>query len=180
MRAFLLFFLSVAAVLMTGVAPCSAQSEPGASGSAQPAGPGVGEIVIDEAARRILHDYYQRNANAWVAAHPDDDDRDQGGGNKNKHKNKKHENEGNQGTQGRKNLPPGIAKKGTLPPGLAKQLVRNGHLPPGLEYRNLPPDLVVQLPRLAPEYRYIIADDRVMLIRAATNVILDILQVPGL
>jgi hypothetical protein len=33
---------------------------------------------------------------------------------------------------------------------------------------------------LAPDYRYVIADDRVMLIRAATNVILDILQVPAL
>ena len=58
--------------------------------------------------------------------------------------------------------------------------MRNGRLPPGLEYRALPPDLSVQLPPLAPDYRYVIADDRVMLIRAATNVILDILQVPAL
>jgi hypothetical protein len=149
---------------LIGVGPCAAQSEPGAAGTSagQPAGPSVGEIIIDEAARRVLHDYYARNANAWVVANPD-----QGGGNK-KQKNK------------HKKLPPGIAKKGSLPPGIAKQLVRNGQLPPGLEYRPLPPDLIVQLPPLAPDYRYVIADDRVMLIRAATNVILDILQVPAL
>jgi hypothetical protein len=164
-----------AGVLLAALAcntPCAAQSEPGAA--PQAAEPGVGNIIIDTVAQRILHDYYARNAQAWVVAHPDEDwdDQDgsgQGSGKKDKHKDKKH-----------KSLPPGIAKKGTLPPGIAKQLVRNGHLPPGLEYRALPPDLIVQLPPLAPDYRYVIADDRVMLIRAATNVILDILQVPGL
>jgi hypothetical protein len=49
-----------------------------------------------------------------------------------------------------------------------------------LEYRPLPPDLIVQLPPIAPAYRYVIADDRVMLIQAATNVIMDVLQVPAL
>jgi hypothetical protein len=156
--------------------PCAAQSEPGAA--PQSAEPDVGTIIIDTVAQRILHDYYARNAQAWVVAHPDEDWADQDGSgqgsgkkdkHKDKHKDKKH-----------KSLPPGIAKKGTLPPGIAKQLVRNGHLPPGLEYRALPPDLIVQLPPLAPAYRYVIADDRVMLIRAATNVIIDILQVPGL
>jgi len=162
--------------LLSGLAcitPCVAQSEPGASGAgaAQSAVPSVGDIVIDEAARRILHDYYARNANAWLVANPDQAGPDQAGpdqGNGKNHKNK------------HKNLPPGIAKKGALPPGLAKQLVRNGHLPPGLEYHQLPPDLIVQLPPLTPDCRYVIADDRVMLIRAATNVILDILQVPSI
>jgi len=145
---------------LIGVGPGVAQSEPGAA--TQPAGPSVGEIIIDEAARRVLHDYYARNANAWVVANPEES----GGNKKQKNKHKK--------------LPPGIAKKGSLPPGIAKQLVRNGQLPPGLEYHPLPPDLIVQLPPIAPDYRYVIADDRVMLIRAATNVILDILQVPAL
>lgn len=140
-------------------APCAAQSAPSA-----------GDIVISEVARRVLHDYYERNAEAWVAANPNEDGAPQGNGKKNKHK--------NNGGNG-KPLPPGIAKKGALPPGIAKQLVRNGHLPPGLDYHELPPTLIVQLPPLAPEYRYVIADDRVMLIRAATNIILDVLQVPG-
>jgi hypothetical protein len=157
------FFSAILFAALICNTPCAAQSEPGA------AGPNIGAIVIDTVAQRILRDYYQRNAQAWVVAHPDEDWSDSGSGKKDKHKNKQH-----------KPLPPGIAKKGALPPGLAKQLVRNGHLPPGLEYRDLPPDLIVQLPPLAPDYRYVIADDRVMLIRAATNVILDILQVPGL
>jgi hypothetical protein len=165
MRLLLPIFVGILLGGLIGVAPCLAQSEPGAAGAstAQAAEPSIGNIIIDEAARRILHDYYARNANAWVVANPD-----QGGGGGKKQKNK------------HKNLPPGIAKKGTLPPGIAKQLVRNGQLPPGLEYHPLPPDLIVQLPPLAPDYRYVIADDRVMLIRAATNVILDILQVPAL
>jgi hypothetical protein len=149
---------------LTAIAPCAAQSEPGA---AQPAGPSVGEIIINTAARRILHDYYERNATAWVVANPDYAEPDQGGGNKKK----KHKH---------KDIPPGIAKKGSLPPGIAKQLVRNGQIPAGVEYRPLPPDLIVQLPAVAPQYRYVIADDRVMLIQAATNVIMDILQVPSL
>jgi hypothetical protein len=158
MRSLLLVVFSALLMAPLGVAPAAAQSEPGAA-----AQPSVGEVVIDTVARRIMYDYYQRNAQAYqayVVAEP------QGG--YNKHKNKQ------------KGLPPGIAKKGTLPPGIAKQLVRNGHLPPGLEYRPLPPDLIVQLPALAPAYKYVIADDRVMLIQAATNVIMDILQVPGI
>ena len=164
MRSLLLISCGVFLGMLTAAAPCAAQSEPGAAGSgtAQPAEPSVGAIIIGEVERRILHDYYERNATAWVAANPD-----QAGGKKDKNKKNK-------------GLPPGIAKKGTLPPGIAKQLVRNGQLPPGLEYHPLPPDLIVQLPPLTPDYRYVIADDRVMLIRAATNVILDILQVPAL
>jgi hypothetical protein len=159
MRALLLILFGAVFAAPIGVAPAAAQSEPGAA-----AQPSVGEVVIDTVARRIMTDYYQRNAQAYVIANPDE-----GGGGNNKHKKNK-----------QKGLPPGIAKKGTLPPGIAKQLVRNGHLPPGLEYHPLPPDLIVQLPPVAPAYRYVIADDRVMLIQAATNVILDILQVPGI
>lgn len=45
-------------------------------------------------------------------------------------------------------LPPGLAKKGDLPPGLYKQLRRKGHLPPGLEKKMVafPPVLVERLP----------------------------------
>jgi hypothetical protein len=159
----LLLQISVGLILvgMAGSLPALAQSEPGA----QPAGPSVGEVVIDTVARRILHDYYARNAGAWVVAHPDE-----GGGNGKKNKNK----------QKHKDIPPGIAKKGTLPPGIYKQLVRNGQIPPEAHYRPLPPDLIVQLPPIAPAYRFVIADDRVMLIQAATNVIMDVLQVPAL
>jgi hypothetical protein len=165
MRLLMSLYVGLIFAGLSGVAPAAAQSEPGAA----PAGPSVGDIVIDTVARRILHDYYQRNVNAWVVANPDDEN-DGGGNNKKKNKNKnKH-----------KDIPPGIAKKGTLPPGIYKQLVRNGQIPAGVEYHQLPPDLIVQLPPLAPAYRYVIADDRVMLIQAATNVIMDVLQVPAL
>jgi hypothetical protein len=156
---------------LSGVAPCIAQSEPGA---AQPAGPSVVDIVIDEAARHILRNYYERNANAWVVAHPDyEHDDEDGGGNGNNKKNKKNKNK-------HKDIPPGIAKKGSLPPGIYKQLVRNGQIPPEVHYQPLPPDLIVQLPPLQPAYQYVIVDDRVLLIQAATRAIMDVLQVPAL
>jgi hypothetical protein len=122
------------------------------------AGPSTGAIIIDEVARRILYGYYQQHLQVYEA-----DQASKGNGHKNKDK----------------GLPPGLAKKGKLPPGIEKQLVRNGRLPPGLQYRDLPPDLLVQLPAVAPGYRYLILDDRVMLIRAATDIIMDILQVPA-
>jgi hypothetical protein len=163
MRLLLSLYVGLVFAGLGGIAPAAAQSEPGA----QPAGPSVGAVVIDTVARRILHDYYARNADAWVVANPDE-----GGGNGNGKKNKN--------KQKHKDIPPGIAKKGTLPPGIYKQLVRNGQIPAGVEYHPLPPDLIVQLPPIAPAYRYVIADDRVMLIQAATNVIMDVLQVPAL
>ena len=43
-------------------------------------------------------------------------------------------------------LPPGLAKRDTLPPGLERQLQRNGKLPPGLEKRALPDELKRALP----------------------------------
>jgi hypothetical protein len=142
----------------------------------QSAQPSVGAVVIDEVARRVLYDYYQRHLQQYQAS-PEyreyEDEGENGNGNGNGKKN------GN-GHGKNKGLPPGLAKKSTLPPGLQKQLARNGQLPPGLQYRSLPPDLLVQLPAVTPGYRYVILDDRVMLIRAATNVIMDILQVPGL
>jgi hypothetical protein len=137
--------------------PVRADSAP-EPGATAPAGnePSVADIVIGEIERRIIGDYYQRHYDDW--------ERDQVG----KHKNKK---------KGGKGLPPGLAKRGELPPGLAKQLQRNGHLPPGLEKRDLPPDLMSRLPALDPAYRYVIADNKVMLIRRATNLILDTLTV---
>jgi hypothetical protein len=52
-------------------------------------------------------------------------------------------------------LPPGLAKRDTLPPGLEKQLRRNGHLPPGLEKKiePFPPGLAAHFPPLEPGYR---------------------------
>jgi len=130
--------------------------------------PSAGAIVIDEVARRVLYNYYQQHLQAWEA-----EDQDQQG------EQGKSKGKGNGNKNKQKSLPPGLAKKGKLPPGIEKQLVRNGQLPPGLAYHQLPPDLIVQLPPVQPGYRYMILDDRVMLIRAATDIIMDILQVPA-
>lgn len=119
------------------------------------------DIFIGELEKRIMRDYYERQLRTW-------EDSDEGRAYK-KGKKKKY-----------KALPPGLAKKGKLPPGLAKQLARNGHLPPGLEYRGLPQDLMVQLPRLDPRYGYVIVDNRVLLIQRASNLILDVLEVAAI
>jgi hypothetical protein len=115
----------------------------------------VATIILSEIEKRIIGDYYRHQYVAWAESAPT-------GKGKNK---KKH------------GLPPGLAKKGTLPPGLAKQLARNGTLPPGLAKRALPDDLLVQLQPRPVGYELVLVDDRVMLIQAATNLILDVLVV---
>ena len=124
--------------------------------------PSVGDIFIGELEKRLIASYYQRHLVAYQQS-PEWQEYSKG---KKKHKHK--------------GLPPGLAKKGKLPPGIAKQLARNGQLPPGLEYHPLPHDLIVQLPPLQPGYRYVIADNRVMLIQAASNLILDVMTVAAL
>lgn len=75
------------------------------------------------------------------------------------------------GAPGGKGVPPGLAKKGGLPPGLAKQ----GKLPPGIAKQALPSDLLRRLPAARPGTERVIVDNDVVLIAAATGVILDVL-----
>jgi hypothetical protein len=63
-----------------------------------------------------------------------------------------------------------------LPPGLAKQLRRNGRLPPGLQKKALPGDLAALLPGLPPGHRYAAVGNDVVLIEQATGLILDIMR----
>ena len=67
---------------------------------------------------------------------------------------------------------PGSAKP--LPPGIAKKVARGGTLPPGIAKRYLPEDLLVQLPP-RPGYQWVVVDNDVVLIAAATGLIVDIL-----
>lgn len=76
----------------------------------------------------------------------------------------------------KKGLPPGLAKKEELPPGLAKQLERNGTLPPGLAKRELPDDLVSELPDRKDGLERAIVDNAVVLVEKATGRIVDILK----
>ncbi len=71
-------------------------------------------------------------------------------------------------------MPPGLAKKDSLPPGLQKQLQKNGKLPPGLAKRDLPSGLEGRLPMRKGQKRLIVGND-VVLIERATGLVLDIL-----
>jgi hypothetical protein len=77
-----------------------------------------------------------------------------------------------------KGLPPGLAKKGKLPPGLQKHLDKTGKLPPGLQKRlePLPRDLEVRLPQLPEYWERVILQEHVVLIDRRTQRILDIIE----
>jgi hypothetical protein len=77
----------------------------------------------------------------------------------------------------RQGLPPGLARKKSLPPGLAGQLQKNGTLPPGLAKRDLPDDLRGRLPPAPEGYeRSLLEDATVVLIEKATGRIADIIS----
>ena len=158
---FRIFAAFTAGIFVAGVSGVQADTilEPGAQHPTVVASgdTNIGGIIIDEVAKRLIKSYYQTSYDEYVQ---------QNGKNK---KSKK-----------KKGLPPGLAKRGELPPGLAKQLARNGHLPPGLQERELPSDLLSQLPPLSSDYRYAVVDNKVMLVQRATNVILDVLTVAAI
>jgi hypothetical protein len=70
-------------------------------------------------------------------------------------------------------LPPGLAKRESLPPGLQRQLERNGTLPPGLQKRvePLPQVCESQLGRLPRDLERVVYNRRVMLIDAAYRIL---------
>jgi len=76
----------------------------------------------------------------------------------------------------RRNLPPGLAKRSTLPPGLQKQLQRKGSLPPGLSAEPLPHDLERNLSRLPEGYIRVRIETDIFIMRAATKEIIDVLR----
>ncbi len=76
-------------------------------------------------------------------------------------------------------LPPGLAKRGELPPGLQKQLRKNGALPPGLEKKlsPFPSDLARRLGPLPPGCGCdrVFLEGRAMIVVRATRAILDVI-----
>jgi len=74
----------------------------------------------------------------------------------------------------RKGLPPGLAKKGKLPPGIQKQLVRRGQLPPGLQYQHFPAELERRLSPLPAGYLRAEIDGSFVLFNENTRVIFDV------
>lgn len=73
-------------------------------------------------------------------------------------------------------LPPGLAKKATLPPGLRKQLAVKGTLPPGLSGRYLPHSLESRLSRIPDGYVRIRVGTDVILMNRNTRVIFDVIH----
>lgn len=75
----------------------------------------------------------------------------------------------------RRALPPGLAKKGMVPPGHAKRWGPRDTLPPGLAWRELPPELERRLSRLPEGYIRVIVGSDIVLMDRRTRVILDVL-----
>ncbi len=76
------------------------------------------------------------------------------------------------------NLPPGLAKRGKLPPGLDRQLERNGTLPPGLQKRlePFPLELRRQLPPLPPGYARGVIGGSAIVVNRRTGAIVDVID----
>ena len=71
--------------------------------------------------------------------------------------------------------PPGLAKKnnGCMPPGQARKWQVGQHLPREVVYYELPPAIVVQLPRPNPGYRYVRVASDILLIAVGTSMVVD-------
>lgn len=156
--------------------------------SAQTALPGG---VLTEEERTIIRDYFGkkmgdviRNRTGQTAGDAkapetndeknDDDDKDGKAGKAKKGKG--HAKSNGKGKGRGKGLPPGLAKRSTLPPGLQRQLDERGALPPGLRTEALPADLEAKLPPVKDEFERVIADGSVVLIEKATQRVLDVLD----
>lgn len=121
------------------------------------------DASFSEAERQVINKYFGDRV-----VYSDREQEYSGGGGKNgKH---------GKGGKGGKGMPPGLARRGSLPPGLAK-LQRNGSLPPGLAKKNLPSDLERRLPPAPEGYeRQIVEDAAIVLINKATGRIADVVK----
>lgn len=73
-------------------------------------------------------------------------------------------------------LPPGLAKKGKVPPGHARRYERGAPIPNGVPYRALPADLERRLDRLPDGYARVIVDTDIYIMNTRTRVVLDIVE----
>jgi len=138
----------------------------------------LAEVVFSEVERRLICEHYGA---ACRQPRPDGDaDSDRGAGDRTESKGKgKGKDKGKSKGHGRagvgSGLPPGLAKRDSLPPGLQKQLDEKGQLPPGLQRRALPDDLRTRLPKRSPGVEIVIVDRDVLLIQAATGLVYDVI-----
>lgn len=151
----------------------------------------ITDAVFSEVEKRIIREHYGKPASEqnaedssapkWAVQDGEDEDDDDDGerkkgdrdkGDKNKSKDKS---KGN-GKDKSKGLPSGLAKRDTLPPGLARQLKEKGRLPAGIAKRDLPEDLLTQLPPRPDSQEVTVVEGDVVLVDKATGIILDVLK----
>ena len=75
----------------------------------------------------------------------------------------------------KKHMPPGLAKKGKLPPGHQKRLEKHGALPPGLTRYYLPMELEGRLSPLPRGYARVRVGGDIVLLDEATQIAVDII-----
>jgi hypothetical protein len=75
-------------------------------------------------------------------------------------------------------LPPGLAKRESLPPGLRRQLVERGTLPPGLQKHliDVPGSLAPRLPPLPAHYRRYFVGDDMIVVDTRSNTVVRIIE----
>jgi hypothetical protein len=80
--------------------------------------------------------------------------------------------------RGTGSLPPGLAKRESLPPGLRRQLVERGALPPGLQRYlvDVPGPWLVRLPAIPSYYRRYFAGDDLIVVDTRSNRIVAIVR----
>jgi hypothetical protein len=130
-------------------------------------GPDLGRVVLDEVERRLICEFFGTEG---APCRDGDDGTRHDGDRKGKGKGKA---KGGKDSHGGGGLPPGLAKRDTLPPGLQRQLDEKGRLPPGLEKRALPTELADRLPPRRDGTEIVIVDRDVLLVQAATGLVLD-------
>ena len=78
--------------------------------------------------------------------------------------------------KGKKKAKKNKGKSGEMPPGLARHIERYGTLPPGLAKKSLPPGLADRLPATKAGQKRVIVGNDVVLVEAATGLLLDIIK----
>ena len=75
-----------------------------------------------------------------------------------------------------RSLPPGLAKKGKIPPGHAYKMQRNQGVPPDVAWQYLPSDVERRLSHLPDGYARIVIGADVAIMNTRTRVVVDLLE----
>lgn len=73
-------------------------------------------------------------------------------------------------------LPPGLAKKGKVPPGHAMRLRRGDAIPDGYMWRSLPRELEERLSRLPDGYVRVVVGAHIGIMNVRTRVVFDLME----